>query len=254
LNEQIRALTAELERKPTNPELYLRRAEVRRQHGELDLALADIATARRLRPDWTKLSLARGLTLFDAGQIEGAQRVVEEFLKTEPDHAPALVLRGRCKVKLGKPAEAVADYRAALKAFAAPNPDLYVERARLEAAMGRFAEALRGLDEGVERFGAAPALQMKAIEYERQLGNYDGALRRVDKLIEEVKQPGMVLFRAQVLEEAGRLGEARKGFEVVLRETGVRRTEAWEEIREKAREGLGRVEGKLSRMAQTKKN
>ena len=93
---QINALTTQLEKQPGNAELYLTRADVRRQHAEFDLALTDISTAARLKPGWPKLSLVRAKTLFDANRIQEAELAVEQFLKAEPNHAPALLLRGRC--------------------------------------------------------------------------------------------------------------------------------------------------------------
>jgi tetratricopeptide (TPR) repeat protein len=252
LDEQIRLLTAQLELQPNNPELYLRRADVRRQHAEFELALSDIATAARLKPGWSKVSLAQAQTLFDASRTDDAQKAVEEFLLAEPHHATALVLRGRCKLKLGKLEQTVADYSAALNEFAQPSPDLYVERARLQASMGRFDEAVRGLDEGAARLAGAPTLQLASIEYERQRGNFAAAVERADKLLGAVRQSDILLLRAQLLEQAGRLNEAQKAFQEILtgtasRAPGIRLTEALSTTRQRATEGLARVEAKLLR-------
>jgi len=253
LDAQIHALTAQLKEQPANAELYLSRADVRRQHGESDLALADIATAARLKPGWSKPLLVRAKTLFDANRIQEAQTTVEEFLRLEPNHATALVLGGRCKLKLGKLEQAITDYSAALQAFAQPNPDLYVERAQLQASMGKFDEAVRGLDEGVARLAGIPTLQLVAIEYERQQGHFNAALERTDKLLRGVRQPDTLLLRAQLLEHTGRLDEAKRAFQSVLDfisgTAGIRRTESLSATLKLATQGLARVEAKLSRPA-----
>jgi tetratricopeptide (TPR) repeat protein len=254
LDEQIVELTVRIKKEPANAELLLRRSEVHRWHGEFELAFADIDAAARLQPSWAKVSLARALTFNDAGQGKEAMAAVQEFLKHEPAHADGLVLRARCHVKLGQPANAVADYSAALKAFAEPSPDLFVERARLQASLGRLGEAVKGLDEGQARLGSVAALQRLAIDYERQQGDFNEALKRVERLMAKapVKEPGLVL-RAEVLEQAGRLTEAREVYRRLLASrvdsASGRFEEATFSVKQRARDGLARVEGKLARMS-----
>ena len=260
LDEQIAELTARIKLAPANAELLLRRSEAHRRHAEFGLALADIDAAARLAPGWAKVSLARASTFCAAGQAEEAMVAVQKFLKLEPAHADGLLLRARCYVKLGQPANAAADYTAALKAYAAPSPDLFVERARLQASLGRLGEAVKGLDEGLARLGSAPALQHLAIDYERQQADFDGALARVEKLMAQTpaKEPGLVL-KAEVLEQAGRLREAREAYRQVTGDrvdsgSGRFGTAATMQVKKRARDGLVRVEGKLARAFTTTQN
>jgi len=247
---QINALTIQLKEQPANAELYLSRADVHRQHAEFGHALADLGMAARLKPGWSKVLFVRAHIFFDAGGYQQAARTLDEFLTAEPIHAPALLLRGRCNLKLGQHEKAIADYSSALKGFAQPNPELYVERAQLQASMGRFDEAIRGLDEGQDRYGSSPTLQLTAINLERQRGDFDAALQRSGKLLETVSQPGTLLLQAQLFEQAGRLSEARKHFEHILNGLdtlafGNRSPESLHAARDEARKGLARVEAKL---------
>jgi tetratricopeptide (TPR) repeat protein len=249
LDAQVIAITAQIKEQPTNAELYLSRAEVHRLDEEYDLALADIQTAARLKPGWSTPLWVRAKALFDANRIEEAHSAIEDFLKAEPGHANGLLLRARSYLKLGQREQTIADFSAALKAFAQPNPELYIERARLQAFMGRFDDAIRGLDEGYKRF-ATPTLQLATIELERQAGNFNAALRRTDQLIENVRQPATLLLKARLFEQAGRFNEAQNAFQDVLIETdktAVRLTETLIAIRAEAREGLTRVNAKLSK-------
>src|SRR5438093_6038271 len=68
LQEQLAALTLQLEKEPANANLWLRRSDVRRQHGQFEAALKDVAAAERLHPGWPLIALARAWTLFDAGR------------------------------------------------------------------------------------------------------------------------------------------------------------------------------------------
>jgi tetratricopeptide (TPR) repeat protein len=252
LEGQITLLTERLTQEPSNAELYLSRADVRRQHAEFNLAFADIATASRLKPEWSMPLFVRARTLFDARRFQEAETTLEKFLMAETNHATGLLLRGRCNVKLGRPEKAIADYTAALRAFVQPNPELYTERAQLQASLGRFDEAIRGLDDGNERLGVAPTLQLAAIRFERQRGNFDSALQRMEKLLQRVHQPETLLLQAQLLEQAGRLTKAQESFRDLLRRiddpsAGIRLTEALSATHAQAREGLARVDAKLLR-------
>jgi tetratricopeptide (TPR) repeat protein len=252
LDEQVAELTARIKMEPAKAELLLRRSEAHRWHAEFGLALVDVEAAAQLQPGWAKVSLVRALTYHAAGQPAEAMAAVQELLKLEPAHADGLLLRARCHLKLGQPVNAAADYSAALVAFAAPSPDLFVERARMQASLGRLGEAVKGLDEGLARLGSVPALQQLAIEYERQQTDFDGALARVEKLMAQapVKEPGLVL-KAEVLEQAGRLKEARETYRQVTEgridsASGRSGAEATLHVKKRARDGLARVERKLA--------
>jgi tetratricopeptide (TPR) repeat protein len=252
LELQIKVLTLELKEQPTNAGLYLRRGDVHRQHGDYAAALNDIAKAQQLNPRLLTAIIAQAQTLFDANQVQEAKGVVEKFLTKEPSHATALALLGHCEQKLGNPRRAITQYSAALNAFAQPTPELYTERARLQASMGRFDEAIAGLDEGMRRMGTSPTLQMTAIEYERQRGNFDGALRRVEQMVGTTRLADTLLLRARLLEQAGCLNEAQNAFQEALaasHSTGLRQTESLSATRNGAAEGLARVEARRLRLA-----
>src|SRR5258706_1859275 len=248
---QVEEITTRIEQEPINAHLYLHRADLHRQAHRFDLALADVATAARLKRDWPLVSLVRGEIQFDAGHPEDALKSVEQFLRSETNHAPALLLRAHCHRQLGLPELAVADYDAGLQIFAQPNPDWFIERARLEAALGRFDKAIEGLEEGMNRLGVVPGLQLAAIELERQTGRFDAALRRINKMAKGGSNtPAEWLLKAEVLEQAGRLTSAREAFQNVVAPSagpGVHRdTELTQALRQKAREGLERVQQRLS--------
>ena len=142
-------------------------------------------------------------------------------------------------------------YSEALKHFAEPSPDLFLERARLQAALGKFDAAVSGLDEGISRLGPAPALERAVIEYERQRGEFEQALARTDKMAARaaVKEPVLVL-RAELLEQVGRLEDAATAFQQSLEgiekySISRRSVEATQHLEKRSRQGLARVRAKL---------
>jgi tetratricopeptide (TPR) repeat protein len=252
-DEQLAQLTFALEKSPADATLWLRRSEVRRQYRQFELALTDVATAARLKPGWSTLFLAGARILFDAQRTPEALSAIEEFLQRQPGHADGLLLRARCWLRLGDINHALAGYTAALERFAEPTPDLFLERARLQAALGRWPEAMAGLNGGIKRLGPVPALELTAIEYERQRGDFDAALTRAEAWLARTaaKEPALAL-RAELLEQSGRWREARDVNQELLRRIGMysanrHAREATKQLEQKARDSLARLEAKLSR-------
>ena len=250
LDEGIARLSAQISAQSDGASLYLQRADLHRQHAEFDAALADLADVARLKPGATSVLLARARVFSDAGQTTNALRVADEFLAVESNNPEGFVLRARCRFKLNQAGGAVEDFTAAIAKASPPEPDLYLERARAQAALGQIPGAVKGLDEGVTRLGEVPALQMAAIEYERQRAAFTNALARVDKLLAgaPVKEPWLVL-RGEILAQSGRLDEARAAFQRVF--DGIenypparRNLELTRRLETRTRENLARIQAR----------
>lgn len=252
LDGRIAHISAQISEQPDNVTLRLQRAELHRQHAHFDRALADLNDVARLKPDARIVHLAKARVWNDTGKTTNALAAVEIFLRLEAEHPEALVIRARCRLKLGQAATAIEDFTLALSRLQTPGPDLFLERAHAQAASGQLAKAVSGLDEGMARVGEAPALHLTTIEYERQLANFDAALARVDKLIarQPAKEPWLAL-RGEILTQAGRLAEAKEAFQQTL--AGIesypparRNLDLTKQLQARAREGLARVETRLA--------
>lgn len=254
LEEQITAITTQLTTK-TTPELLLHRAELHRRHAEPAKAHADLDALERLMPGWSFAALSRARTFLDEGRAGEGLSAVDVFLAQEPAHPDGLVVRARCRVALKQLPTAVEDFSNAIAKLPTPMPDLILERAWLQAALGRLEDAVAGIDEGQRKLGEIPSLQLPAIEFERQRGNFAGALARVDRIMARYprKEPWLAL-RAEVLEQAGRLDEARGAFREVI--AGIetyppvrRQLDLIRQLETRARDGLARVEARLKPLA-----
>jgi tetratricopeptide (TPR) repeat protein len=255
LEHQIEELTARLATAPT-PELYLRRADLYRQRRAWEPALADLARAGSLDPGLVVIHRSRAEVLLDAGRPDRALPEIEAFLAGQPAAASGRVLRARILAGLGRSAAAAAEYTRALAALAQqspnepPNPQLYVDRARLLAAdPASREEAIRGLDEGIGRLGPVVSLELPAIELERALRRFDRALARVQELSRGARrqEPWLVL-RGEILAAAGRDAEARQAYcsalaAIAALPAGLRATASTQEIATQARTGLARPAG-----------
>ena len=137
IHEQIEAATRRIEREPRNGELYLARGELYRIHGDWASAAADYDRAAALAPDLAAVVFARGRMLYESKREREAKRELDRFLALEPGHAEALVTRARVLVALGDANAAASDFTRAIAALSTADPDLYVERARAVASLGR---------------------------------------------------------------------------------------------------------------------
>lgn len=251
LEQQITEVTAQLRTNGSSPELLLQRSELHRRHAEYAKAHADLDAVDQLKPAWPFALLARARTHLECGNFTAAISAANAFLTEEVDHPDGLVVRARCLVKLQRLPAAVDDFSAAIARFGAPMPDLLLERARAQAVIGRLEDAVAGLDEGLRKLGEVPTLQMAAIEFERQRANFDGALARVDRIMARYprKEPWLAL-RGEVLEQGGRLTEARAVFQQVIGSIEMyppvrRQLDLTRQLEARVRSGLVRVETRI---------
>jgi tetratricopeptide (TPR) repeat protein len=218
LHDRIEAISKQLADQPSNAELWLQRADVYRQHEDFGAALADLEKAERIKPDWPLVPLQRARIFFDQQKYPDGERAASDCLKLDPANPDALVLRARCRTRLNRAEDAIADYNSVLNRTNSfrPLPDLFVERARLQAGQGRLEDALRGLDDAIQRFGESPSFVLPAIEYERARGKCDAALVRLAGAEVFMSHEGYLATRGEILLQAGHCAEAKKAFESAL--------------------------------------
>ena len=215
---QVAALTKQIELDPGNATLYLRRGELHRVHRDWDTAMADYERAHSLDPELDIVHLSRGRMLLEAGWPKAAKVALDRFVSRRPDHVTARVTRARVLAKLGRYRAAAADFTRAIALIQSPHkpiPEYYLERARALAAAGpaHLDQALRGLDEGVERLGPLVTLQLYAIELELKAKRYDAALARLDRIAAgAARKERWLARRGEILAHAGRHAEARAAW------------------------------------------
>lgn len=249
MHEQIAALTQRIEQDPANAVLYLKRGDLHRVHRDLAAALRDFERAAQLDPSLSVVNYRRGVTLLEAGMHEPAKIALDRFLARHPDHAGALVARARVLVRLGDRLAAAADFTRAIAELPKPRPEYYLERAQALAAEGdgRIDEALRGLDEGLTKLGPLVTLQLLAIDLELKKGRYDAALARLDQIAAPAaRKETWLARRGEILEQAGRPGEAREAIAAALAAIEAlpghrRKTKAIEDLEARLRSALERL-------------
>ncbi|MEQ1898297.1 MAG: hypothetical protein ABL971_13000 [Vicinamibacterales bacterium] len=249
VDEQLAALSARIAQSPSDPALLVRRADLYRAGGHWTEALADLDRAATLDPSATVTELLRAQVHLDAGIWTEASAAATRVLARQRNHQGAFLIRGRARARLGMAREAADDLTRALDTR--PLPDIYLERARLLAPLGRdgAAEALAGLDAGIVRLGPVATLELEAIDIEVRLQRYDAALQRVDRLAAQaVRKESWHARRAAILEQAGRRSEARIAYQAALgaataNPRGAHQSRASRALIEEIRASLARLDG-----------
>jgi hypothetical protein len=120
--DRIAAVSARITASPGDAELFFRRAELHRIHGDWAAAAADYDRAASIAPALEAVHLGRGHLLLDQGLPVEAAREIDLFLGKNPRDARALALRARAASKAGDASTAVVFWDAALAATSDEEP------------------------------------------------------------------------------------------------------------------------------------
>lgn len=210
-SNRIKALTRQIQVNPNNAALLLKRGTLLRQAEHYEEALRDFEQAAKRDRALRETDYQRGLTLLQLKRAAKAKPFLDRYIAEFPKDAQALATRARTLLALGDNRSAAVDFSRAIAE--SPLPGYYLERAKAQAAAGRIAEALEGLDRGLSRLGVLGSIQRAAIDLEISRNNIDGAIARVNSMAAITGRADIWLARrGDILHEAGRRGEARAAY------------------------------------------
>lgn len=218
-HEVIQALSAELALRPNDPELLLQRGDRFRVHGDLAAARLDFENCLKAVPDSNHARLRLAMVLRDLGESSESLALLDTLLGVQRTNLPALATRADLLTRIGRHQEAVQDYDALLHRPGIIRPDLYLDRARaiLAADTNAAPKALEGIDEGIQRLGPVPSLQLFALDLEEKRGAISEALRRLDLLLAgSTRKERWWYRRGEILRTAGRFKEAQAEYRRAL--------------------------------------
>lgn len=214
LHEEILRLTAELEKKPEDRDLLIQRGELFRVHELYSEARIDWEKAATLQPADATNDLRLGLIALGTRDTNAAVQLLERFVARAPNSLPGQLSAAEATRLAGQYAVSARYWSAAITLSDEPRPEWFLERARTSEKGGLpVADILAGLDEGIQRYGPLPALQLKAVDLEVGRGQIDAALRRLSAIAERAdRKERWLMRRGDVLLAAGRTNEARAEF------------------------------------------
>ncbi len=219
---RIGELDQAIEHDETSPALLVSRAALYLAHKDWNRSLADYRAAIAVDPDLAAAHLGMAQCYLGKGKVELGLAEVGTYLKVSGDDHQGLLTRARLRVAQGQLSAASADYRSALAELPGKEHcvEIYFEWASHLSARGteRYADALQVLDGAAESLGQNVALQELAIRIEISSGNPEGALTRIDSLLDGSLKgsPGWILRRAEILQASGKTEEALEAYRQTL--------------------------------------
>ena len=222
IDQQIADVTAAIEAAPADASLRIKRGELHRIHRDWDLARRDFDAAAKLAPEDPIVEFHRARLELDVDQPKAALKRIGRYLSLAPAAGPrAPVVHARTLVALGRHRAAADAYTRAIEGSreGRPSPDDYLERARALRAAGKKHrdEALRGLDEGIERLGGPITLRRLEIEIEIESGRVDDALARLGRIADGAgRKERWHAERGDILAAASRNREALDAYSAAI--------------------------------------
>ena len=197
LHERIDAATARIAAAPGDAHLWLERAELFREHGDGDGAMADLDAARRIDPANAAIDLVLSRVLRSRGRMPDAESALDRYLSHRPSDARGFAERASIRSHRGSALAAAADWDEAIARAAAGEPllpDWAIARvADLRRAGASYdRRALRGLVAVSVRLGRPVSLEIAAAAIEARLGRDANARSRRDRIATGPVAPAML--------------------------------------------------------------
>ena len=208
----------ELTKHPDDPNAHLARGRLLQMKGEWDAALEEFEAAATHGGNPDLVGQARAFVYLEAGFPRMAKVELDRVLARRPDLYALVFERGRAWLAIGNSEAAARDFGEAIAKGPKPTPEQVILRRDALVGIGKKDEAVRALDEGMERVGHVVSLELPAVDLEMELGRWDAALARLDRLAATAPpNPLWIARRGEVLEKAGRGPEARAEYAKALR-------------------------------------
>ncbi len=239
---------------PNDPALYLRRATLQRSRKDWDAAAASYIKAADLGADRDVTDVALASVLLDAGLHETALMHADIAIARSPNSGKASLVRARIHARSDRRAQAASDYTHAVKVLEHPEPGVVLEamQAQLEVSVQDAVEledaveheddavtagnemlsdgdspvdvaeqnirsALAVADTAMAKLGIVPTIQSRAVELETQRGRHDGAVARIDTMLEQAPRHEIwIAERGDALMAGGKKTEAMNAYTKAL--------------------------------------
>ncbi|MEM6343998.1 MAG: hypothetical protein AAF927_08960 [Bacteroidota bacterium] len=220
VHELINEVSRKIKADPQNAQLYLERGEYFRLDHNFDASYADLLFAERLDSS-LQLDVAFQLAkLFSEHSYpQSGLMYIDKFLAARPQHVKALITRAGIFKQLGQDSLSVRDFSDALHYAQEPRPHHFLEiaQATLRTDSTDFAGAKYWLEKGESVLGFNIVLRSYAIEIDRLAEEWPAALAKVEDIIARLpRHEKWLLYKAELLEEAGQIPEAIKTYEATL--------------------------------------
>lgn len=215
LETQLDRVSHEIEHRPGEASLYMRRGNLRLrlhdwQGAEQDFALAHDLGTSEVRDE---LGLQRARLFNDAGQAQRAIDELNAYIARHPQHLIALRERALAYAQFGSFEHAIDDLTRLIDCDKRRSPEPWLERARLWIQAGDTDAAVMSIEKAQDIFGPLPVFVEFLVDAELDRDGYAAALGYLDDLPEVLAtSPRWLWRRGDILARLGRRDEATRAF------------------------------------------
>ncbi|NND31547.1 MAG: hypothetical protein HKN76_03080 [Saprospiraceae bacterium] len=221
LHERIQFVTQEIEKNPSDFELFLQRGSLFLQHQSYRRAIRDfrhcISNGHRTPRHYYLLAKAR----FELGHYK---KCVRHLLKSQTSAdlgGGACYLLTRSFEHLGQLDEAAFWLHAYIENAPFVRPEHFLAKANLLHLQGKHHEKIDCLEGAIKQFGYLPGLVDKLSVFYQQTGRLENAVKLQTKILNQNTRKEFALFiRAQLYHEMGDLISVRADLLQVIKEIG----------------------------------
>ncbi len=206
-DETLTRLDQALVHEPGDLDLRVRRADARLRAGALELCAADLTEVLARAPERPDARVLKARLFAQRGQRPEAIAELDRVLAATL-FVPAARERAALRKQAGDLAGARADLDLALAAR--PEPDGFLERARIDRARGAPQDLVLGLAEGARRTGAIVLMEahVEALIEQRRTAEAVGAATAAVRAFPAA--PDLLLLCARAKDAAGHRAEAMR--------------------------------------------
>jgi tetratricopeptide (TPR) repeat protein len=219
VHELIQKATVEIKKDPHDWQLYLYRAQLYRMNEDWPEARADLDFVRTSAPDDLALVLEEAHLFHAQGLLLQALQKTEQYHQHDVKNARSWQLHARLLFALKKYQQAADAMQTAIPLFPTPEPDYFHFQAKALQNLGPVAlpKALLCVEQGLKSIGACVSLELLAVDLETDLGMWQQAIARIDRLATSARRKeSWLMHKADVYWRCGKRRQAKREYQAAL--------------------------------------
>lgn len=219
VHARIQKLTRQLKETPDDPSLYMERGILYHTHEVYDSASWDLEKAIAIIPNFYNAHIYLAEAYLGLDLLDKAIHLLNKHAETYEENYKWYIVRGHVLYKQGLYEEATENYLTVLNIREEPVPQDFFNYAKAEIETGPegITRAIHVIDQVEADIGWLITLKRYNVDLELKRGNYDGALVRMDEIIDNMpRKEKWLTEKGDILVLAGRKKEATKNYNDAL--------------------------------------
>ncbi|MBT8270291.1 MAG: hypothetical protein HKO96_02360 [Flavobacteriaceae bacterium] len=213
LSLRIAEKTQQINKEPTNAQLFFERGFLYHQHEEFDLALRDYEQSESLGLKSEELYYRKAETNFTISYYENTIQALQSYFELNPYDVKGRKLYAKTLYKLNQINRAYIEYKFVIEHISDPRPDDYLMFSEITRAHNNddLHEALKVINLGLETLGEdTVTLQLERLELLKAMNNTDLVIEQYNYFLNQTDRKEFWYFRkASFLKSTGRINDAK---------------------------------------------